>query len=199
MTGTLPQATIDELRSYIERDVRAGFLAAEEIIQSAVDVLEEEADASALSAEAERICAQALAAHAADERTWPATTDCDRLDQAFDALEAGGVIARQNFTCCGTCGVAEIEYEIKQAAAVGRHPVGYAFYHAQDTEAAAEGYGIYLNYGALESSEAAALAIGQSIVQTLRAHGLSPEWDGTIGKRIAVPMDWKRRRLARMV
>lgn len=194
MPDKLSPETLDELRSYIERDVAAGFLTAEEIVQSAVDAMEEEADPSALALEAERICAQAFAEHTAAQRTWPSVTDCDKLDQAFEDLEAGGVIARQNFTCCGTCGAAEIADEIAQLVAAGRKAVGYVFYHAQDTESAAEGHGVYLNYGSVEDSEEAALAIGHSIVRALRKYGLSPSWDGTMSRRIAVPLDWKRRR-----
>lgn len=194
MTDNLPPETLDELRSYIERDVTAGFLTAEEIVQSAVDVLEEEADLVLLTVEAQRICAEAFRQHVEAQRNWPAVTDCDKLDQAFENLEASGVIARQNFTCCGTCGVAEIEDEIQQALSAGRKATGYAFYHAQDTESAAEGHGVHLNYGSVEDSEQAALAVGHSIMDALRACGLSPAWDGTLGKRIALPLDWKRRR-----
>lgn len=194
MTSALPSETFEELRSYIERDVAAGFLSAEEIVESAVDVLEGEADTAALTAEAERLCAEALVAHDAAQLSWPAVTDCDKLDEAFEDLESRGIVARQNFTCCGTCGAAEIVDEMRKKAASGCRVIGYAFYHAQDTESAAEGHGIYLNYGSTPDSEDGALAIARVVVETLRARGLAPFWDGSVKRRIAVPLDWRRRR-----
>jgi hypothetical protein len=130
------------------------------------------------------------------------------LDDAFAALEANGVISRQNFTCCGTCGSAEIWDEMKAVEEAGGPVRGYAFYHMQDTESAADGHGIFPNYGACEEGEEAALAIGRDIVTQLEAQGLNCDWNGTQleaqglncdwngdwGKRIAVGLDWKRRR-----
>jgi hypothetical protein len=64
----------------------------------------------------------------------------------------------------------------------------------QDTERAAEGDGLYLNYGACEDGEEAALAVANDIVTQLTAHGLRTEWNGSWNQRIAVSLDWKRRR-----
>ena len=63
----------------------------------------------------------------------------------------------------------------------------------QDTESAAEGYGLWLGYGAVERGERAAERIGHEIVDALRRHGLKTEWDGSCSNRIHVLMDWKRR------
>ncbi|HEU4968451.1 DUF6891 domain-containing protein [Sphingomonas sp.] len=144
--------------------------------------------------EAQRLLRDALAEHSMAQRNWPDRTDCDRLDDAFAALEADGIISRQNFTCCGTCGSAEIWDEMKAIEEAGGAVRGYAFYHMQDTESAAEGHGLYLNYGACEEGEHAALAIARDIVAHLEDHGLDCHWNGEWGKRIAVALDWKRRR-----
>ncbi|MEH6698729.1 MAG: hypothetical protein V7672_08520 [Brevundimonas sp.] len=184
---------LGDLQRYIEVDVAGGFVPAGEIAERAVEVLEGEADAALLRREARRLTAEALAAHEAAKAQWPEVTDCDRLDAAFAALEASGVIARQNFTCCGTCGAYEIGGELEDARSQGRPARGYAFYHQQDTERGIEGEGLYLNYGACEEGEDAAVAIGHEIVAALKAKGLSPDWDGRIEQRIGVPLDWKRR------
>jgi hypothetical protein len=63
----------------------------------------------------------------------------------------------------------------------------------QDTEAAADGHGLHLNYGAVEEGEEPALRIGNEIIDALQRHGLKAVWDGTWSKRIAVKLDWKRR------
>jgi hypothetical protein len=182
------------LRDHIRRDVASVFYDEDTILTRSVDSFEDEFDPAFLRGEAQRLLREELAAHARDQRDWPARTDCDRLDDAFAALEANGVIARQNFTCCGTCGSAEIWDEIDAVAKAGGPTRGYAFFHMQDTERAAEGDGLYLNYGACEDGEEAALAVANDIVTQLDAHGLRTEWNGNWNQRIAVSLDWKRRR-----
>ncbi len=183
-----------ELREQVRRDVAAGFEEAGRIVESAVDAFEDQADRAFLEGHARRFAEEELAAHREEERGWPPQTDCDRLDAAFAALDRTGVVARQNFTCCGTCGLAGIDREIAAAEAGGVRTRGYSFYHMQDTEAAVEGYGLCLHYGSCGEGEAADLAIGREVAAELKRHGLRPEWNGSLDRRIEVPMDWKRRR-----
>jgi Domain of unknown function (DUF6891) len=70
---------------------------------------------------------------------------------------------------------------------------GYTFYHMQGTEAAVEGCGLYLYYGAVEKGEGPALRVATEIVDALRQQGLNTAWDGTWSNAIQVQMDWKRR------
>lgn len=183
-----------DLREKIQADVVAGFYDEDVILTHVGDYFEEEIDPATVRREAPQLLREVLAEHARAAATWPAVTDCDRLDAAFAALEADGVIARQNFTCCMTCGSTEIWDEIQVATDAGLPARGYAFYHSQDTDAAVEGRGVYLAYGACEEGEAPALAVGHQIVAALTAQGLSPEWNGSWDQRIALPLDWKRRR-----
>lgn len=187
---------MEDLRAIIDREVVGGFTPPDQIAQFAVDCQAGLADEAMLTREAERLTREALAAHQAAQVDWPAVTDCDKLDAAFASLEALGVVSRQNFTCCGTCGSSEIWDEIDTARNEGRSPRGYAFFHQQDTESAAEGYGLYLNYGACEEGSEAAVAIGHEIVEAFNAQGLATDWDGRIERRIAVSLDWKRRATA---
>jgi len=187
-------ATLLELGDSIRRDVASGFYDEDAILTHAAASFEKDLDAAVLRREAQRVLREALAVHKEAQRRWPARTDCDRLDDAFQALERTGVVARQHFTCCGSCGSTEIWDEIDAVRKLGVPTRGYAFYHAQDTDAAAEGDGLYLNYGACEEGEDAALAIGRDIVTQLQAHGLRTEWDGRWEQRIGVSLDWKRRR-----
>jgi hypothetical protein len=184
---------LEDVRRHVARSVASGFARPDEIVEDAVAVFEDEADEALLTATARKALADALAARMVEQATWPAVTDCDRLDAAFAALEAEGVIARHDFTCCGTCGSAEIWDEMRAVRDAGGPVTGYAFYHRQDTERAADGEGLYLAYGAVEEGDAAAVAVGRRIMAGLRAQGLAPECDGRIERRIALPLDWKRR------
>ena len=194
-----PYDPLAALRDQVWRDVAGGFHDDDAILTAAHDAFEEELPAPTLRREASAALRQALAEHRAAEKAWSDMTDCDRLDAAFAAMEAEGVIARQNFTCCGNCGATEIWDEIEEAIAEERPAEGYAFFHMQDTESAVEGEGLYLNYGACMAGEAAALDIGRRIVAQLRAHGLAVEWDGSWSMRIQVVLDWKKRRSLRMM
>lgn len=187
-------AILDELHGYIQCEIAAGFDSPEAIIESAVEYLSDEADPAILRSHAQRLVGAILAAHLAEQATWPAITDCDRLDAAFAALEASGIVCRQNFSCCGTCGAYEIWDEAAALEAAGTPVRGYAFYHVQDTESAVRGYGLYLNYGAAAEGEAAALAIAGEIVAALQQQGLRVDWNGQWSRRIGVSLDWKRRR-----
>ena len=187
---------LDDVRDQVRRDVAAAFEPPEVILESAIDVFAGEIDAARLEAHARRCLDEELAAHAEAQAQWPAPTDCERLDAAFAALERQGVVTRQNFSCCGSCGALEIRTEMKNEEARGARVSGYAFYHAQDTESAVHGYGLCLNYGAREDGKAAALAVGRQICEELERHGLTADWNGSWDRRIEVPIDWKRRREA---
>ncbi len=132
---------------------------------------------------------------------WPKVTDCDHLDAAFEELNALGIMARHHWTCCGGCGAAQMYDEFTR---VTRHrtgvPItGYTFYHIQDTESAADGGGLYLNYGACNEKlsdaeyERLSLQAAHLVCDVLRKHGLNVDWNGDYSKRIAVQLNWQRR------
>lgn len=193
MSRNLSEIT-DEMRGYINRKVAAAFDAPEQIVDLAVDMVSSDAKPGVARLVAERLMQEALAAHRAAQATWPATTDCDRLDAAFSELTQNGIVSRQDFTCCGTCGVAEIGEEIRKETQRGVKARGYAFYHMQDTDRATEGLGLLLNYSALYGGAVAGVEIGREIEATLQRHGLTTEWNGNFNTRIGVKLDWKRRR-----
>lgn len=173
--------------------VRGAFLPRDQVWLAIDDICEDAEDPDALRAYASAELELLWNEQRSIEKTWSGSTDCDRLDKAFAELEDRGIICRQDFTCCGNCGVAEIGMELNEAEQRGTHVRGYAFYHQQDTESAIQGHGVYLNYGAEKEGEAAALAIAREIITSLKHHGLEPQWNGSIGQRIHVPMEWRRR------
>ncbi len=193
--STLEPDDLDDLRGYIRIQIAAGFSPVDDVIDEAVEVFADTTLApEALRAAAGALVEQAMAAQRADQATWPETTDCDRLDAAFAALDAAGVVARQHFSCCGTCGATEIHDEMDQAAKDGATVRGYTFFHLQDTEHAVEGESLFLSYGAVGADREEAVAIGHEVVAALRAHGLHPAWNGRHANRIGLPMVWQRRR-----
>lgn len=185
---------ISEMKDFIHNSVGAGFLSMDEIIETAVEAFSDDYPVSELLPHAKDAAQKYMDAHLKKQLSWEAVTDCDRLDQAFKDLESQGIISRQNFSCCGTCGTAEILDEMGIAGKSGKIVRGYTFYHMQDTESAVEGDGIYLNYGSIHNNFLAQILAGYKIVKTIKRHGLKTEWNGDLRKRIFIHLDWKRRR-----
>jgi hypothetical protein len=182
---------IIELRRFVALRVAAGFEPDARVATLAVERFRGALDDGAARRAAVRAVARASARHAAEQRTWPVPTDCDRLDRAFARLERQGIVARQDFSCCQACGHGEIWREI---IAVPFAAVGYAFYHRGDTDAAVDGLPLRIGFGAVEEGDPAGLAVGWRVVEALRAEGLEPAWTERLEDRIAVPLLWRRRR-----
>jgi hypothetical protein len=190
MSG-LSSADFDDLHDFIKIQVAAGYAPLGTIVEDAVEVFADAStDPRALHKAAHAIAEQALAVHLAAQQQWPETTDCDRLDAAFAELDRLGIVARQHFRCCGTCGSNDIREEMGQSATAR----GFTFFHIQDTEHAVGGESLYLSFGAASTDRSDAVAIGHEVVQTLSRHGLRPAWDGRHVNRIGLPLTWQRRR-----
>src|SRR6185437_11794022 len=123
----------------------------------------------------------------------------EKLNQAFKFLRKNGMIARQNFTCCQSCGGYAIGTYMEGQLDKGKSQLGYVFYHHQDAEALkSDGYrsdgNLYLAYGdgstnkypnnVPKSSE----EIGKMIFLALTQAGLVVEWNGDSDTRILVKM-----------
>lgn len=173
--------------------VRGGFRTRDEVLEAAHDRAAEVGfDRAVVTAFVDRAWRERLA----EQDAWPATTDSDRLDAAFAELDRTGVVARMDFTCCQTCGVAEIDDEV----GAGQDPAGYVFFHQQDSERLdGEDATLLLSFGVFRAAdadayEAAALAVGHRVRAALERAGLTVDWPGTTSRRIAVTgLDWRRR------
>ena len=144
----------------------------------------------------------AVDARRAQQREWG--TVQGNLSRAFAELNEMGVLARENFACCGTCAAGEIHDERDGS----RHWHGYLWFHQQDTEsliASADG-SVYLGYGAYppeDFDEAAYEALSQEeqragyqadlermlddlVFPVLRRHGMQVTWNRNQATRILV-------------
>lgn len=185
---------LEDLRAFVAYRVREGFESIHEIIENATDYALGKHQRDDLQPEIKRITAELLAAHQTEQAGWEAPTDCDRLDEAFVALNRQGIVARQDFSCCNNCGFTEIWDEIEEEEK--RQPVeGYVFYHLQATETAIESGQLLMAYGCVEEEEATFVRVANKIVAELRRAGLNASWGGTAYHPIVVDgIVWRRRR-----
>ncbi|MFK4790296.1 DUF6891 domain-containing protein [Microbacterium sp. ZW T5_56] len=70
-----------------------------------------------------------VAARRALQAAWPADARANLTD-AFEALNRAGIVARENFNCCGSCAAGEI-WDERDGTRAWR---GYVTYNQQDTE-----------------------------------------------------------------
>ncbi|WP_344595828.1 DUF6891 domain-containing protein [Actinomadura vinacea] len=181
------------LHSLLLEQVRVALARAEDdfdtIVADAFDRFEGEVERAAV----DTVARAEFAAYRAEQSGWNGELlDTERLLAAFRDLDTAGVVARADFTCCQTCGTAEIGAEVPAGAARG-----YVFCHHQDVDGAARGDGLYLSYGAF-TEDGDDAEIGRRAVTALRERGLVVEWDGEATTRILLPLTWRRRRYAHL-
>lgn len=143
---------------------------------------------------------RALDVRRAQQRAWGAVRS--NLNQAFAELNEIGVLARENFACCGNCASTEIHDERDDS----RHWHGYLWYHQQDTESLVSSPqgAVYLGYGAYPPAgfdEAAHDALPRDeqrswyeaqvermlddlVFPVLRKHGMQVQWNRSQKTRI---------------
>jgi hypothetical protein len=177
---------VEHVRASLAIAIRAGYVSFDAAIEAGIEHMIEEVeeghavDADAVASDVRALAFSEVETLRAAQATWIETTDNDRLERAFKALEDAGIVARENFTCCQTCGHAEIGDEIDAWRDAGRSVRGYVFFHQQDTERATEGQGLMLAYG-VASEGVEAIEIGSEIVRALDGAGLAVRWDGAEG------------------
>ncbi|MFI6372066.1 DUF6891 domain-containing protein [Streptomyces sp. NPDC050546] len=176
---------------YVHEMLRDGCLDIETMIRETVYLMRGEEDSSPVSpAQAREIVERLWLERVDEQESWSEPTDPDRLERAFAALDRAGIVAREDFTCCRGCGMAEIGAEADGKPGVR----GFVFFHHQGTRGAAEGHGLSLYYGGFDGAEETTKAVGHEVVAALAAAGLSTQWDGDPGKAIdVVPMEWRKR------
>jgi hypothetical protein len=178
-----------DVREYVSTAVRSGFQSRDEIVES---VSEMAADEGSHDVDIAALVDAAIADLQRESLGWPAVTDYDRLTAALEALEQRGIVARQNFTCCQSCGHAEIGDELEQFEAAGGVARGYVFFHQQATEGAVDGEDINFAYGS--TTEAVdSVEIASELAAELRQAGLQVDWNGESSMCVMVGLDWKRR------
>jgi hypothetical protein len=142
----IPRKIRGELRDLIKEHVAAGFDAPADIVTWVVALYSDRFPPESLQPVVENMVTKTVARHLAAQSYWPEVTDCDRLDHAFAELEQNGILCRQNYEDCLTCGHAALRDEAELAREEGRDVRGYTFFHAQDITWVLDG-DLYLAFG----------------------------------------------------
>lgn len=114
------------------------------------------------------------------------------LANAFRELRKMGFIALQNFSCCQTCGNAEIAQRAEKMEESKRQQLkGRVFFHYQDNQDRRNGHNFYLSFGTIHSDEYGYLGFpatecGRIVSEILVKHGVPHKWDGNKQTRILI-------------
>lgn len=192
----------DESRKHllarVEVAVRGGFEDEDELLEGLEEWVEDELGEAngALTAELEAHARKLLQEQRTLEANWREPTLNDALDSAFEELNANGIVALENAGYTMSDGWADVN---EVAGYQDTPPRGAVFYHGQDLERGVAGEGLMLAFGAYENDsakhEAASLAIGREVCDTLLRHGVKTEWNGSVQARIRIPpFEWRKRR-----
>lgn len=182
------QSVNDYILNAIRQRVWSGFYNETEIHELIDELLEGDADEDLLRA----AVAPELDRKAEAEKSWPAVTECDRLDQVFEALDAQGILCLQNAGYTRSDGHEDAQERLSQVPA-GRY-WGYLFYHGQDLEGAVDGEGLWLAFDHVNGEPPEILKVGLAVNEALLKAGFSTQWNETHDRRIhVIPLDWKRR------
>ena len=135
-----------------------------------------------------------VARHKAEQESWPEVTDCDRLDRAFAALRAEGILAIHNAGFTPSEGIDEMSEQYYAAGGKKSSIVGYCFYHRQDMEYALKYHKLGLAYGDIEGDDRRGVEVGKRIRSALQAAGLRVAWTGSIKDKMDITrFRWQRR------
>ncbi|NUQ98049.1 MAG: hypothetical protein HOY79_16385 [Streptomyces sp.] len=177
-----------ELENRVREVLVGGYASRAELAEIAEEYLVTEDRRPVSREQSEALADRLWLERVAEQAAWQGETDPERLTRAFAALQEAGITARENFTCCRSCGQSEIGGE------GGPDARGFVYFHTQCTDSAAAGHGLMLLYGGFDGSSETTAAIGREVVVALEAVGLHAEWDGDPGRAVTVtPLDWRRR------
>ncbi|MFD7795480.1 DUF6891 domain-containing protein [Streptomyces sp. NPDC059759] len=184
----LPADVRGEIEPRIRELLRCGYDDRARLTEDAEEYLVDGDHRPVSRAQARELVDRLWTERLAEQALWEGVTDPERLTDVFEALDAGGITARENFTCCRTCGITEI------GAERGEGSRGFVFFHSQCTEGAAAGHGLMLLYGGFDGSAATTASVGREVVAALDAAGLSAQWDGSPDSAVHVTgLTWHKR------
>jgi hypothetical protein len=180
--------TDEYILNEIKKWIWSGFYSPDEVDEMIDDILEDDADEAMLRA----TVAPEFDKKAAAETSWPDTTDCDRLDQAFEEPNSRGVIALHDAGYTMSDGISDVSEELHERGRKGIN--GYCFYHGQDVERAMAGGGLMIAFGDLDDDKTRKTEVGRSVTDVLKKFGFAVEWKGDPEIPLNIPaFDWKRR------
>jgi hypothetical protein len=177
---------VELLHDYARVQRRAGFLDDAALLADVTQTAAEDVDAESALRLAREAMAAADAAYESDESDWPAITDYDRLQAAFDELAERGVVVLQAVEDHWTA-----ERLLAERRDLGEPMRGVAWFTAPDVWHAVDHGMLELNvWHGSSANVAPGHELLDEVIGVLAANGLSGHFDEG---RIEISAYWQRR------
>ncbi|WP_111683819.1 DUF6891 domain-containing protein [Winogradskyella tangerina] len=181
-----------EVLERLELDVKFGFENKYELFENLIDMFYdvEDFDETWLKDEIE----SKIAEHINQSRNWERPTDFEKLRDAFDELNANGIVGLHKAGYTRQDGEDDCMEIIEELSSLGINAKGYCYYHTQDLERLIEGDNLlYLGFDSHNGEDESAVHVAEEIVEVLRQSEFNVKWNGSLNNRIEVSgIEWKK-------
>jgi hypothetical protein len=212
---TSRQNARESITRYIQGSLRLAKLQHEEIITNAFEiyVMDEcpESEQAVFQNFARTELARLDHELGIEKVTWPAITDCDRLDAVQQSLLENNIVFWQASPCCDSCTMGEFEDRIKllenHCPGIDDRIRGYAFFIDQNLPeylSKSSTMAVYLAYGWISfdrnpvdevTYNNKAIEIAHEVCDALNVEGFVTNWNGELSNKIMLRLNWQRRTL----
>lgn len=183
-----------DISAAITRLVWSGFDAKDDVRDAAIHETQPPVQSATDLAWLDRQIDQEWSKKQAAEATWPARTDFNRLDDAFKAIRADGILAKHNAGNTQSDARDDASEEWHQLGGPKSGIKGFVFYHGQDVEGVRADGNLYIGFGTAPQGTVPALTIAQQSVAHLKKAGFNVTAPPDVDTRIVISgIDWKKR------
>ncbi len=168
--------------------IKSGFESLDDIINDALEAVEDEGWQSEISEEWVReILGKEYLKNETESKSWQHPTDTEKLLAVFDTLVKGRIVALHNAGYTQSDAIYDVQDVWKDLEDQGVKPIGYCYYHGQDLERVIEADTLCIGfYGEKEKNDKEAILIGNKVAKAFSDAGFSVEWNGAASKRIEI-------------
>lgn len=174
--------------------IKSGFESLEDIINDALEAVEDEGWESEISEEWIReTLSREYAKNEAESKLWEHPTHVEKLHKIFDKLNTEKILALHNAGYTQSEAIYDVQDVWKDIEDEGVRPIGYCYYHGQDLERVITDGVLCLGfYGEKEKNDKEAILIGRKVVEAFEAEGFTVEWNCSASQRIEIQnFEWK--------
>lgn len=168
--------------------IKSGFESLEDIIENALETVEDEGWESEIPEEWVReVLTKEYVKNDTESKNWQHPTDTDKLHAAFDSLCKDGILALHNAGYTQSDAIYDVQDVWKDLEDEGKKPIGYCYYHGQDLERVIRTGILCIGfYGEKANNDKEAISIGHKVVSALKEAGFLVEWNGAASQRIEI-------------
>lgn len=168
--------------------IKSGFESLEDIIDAALEAVEDEGWQSEISEEwVKETFQREYAKNEAESKAWQHPTDTEKLQIIFDTLCKEKIVALHNAGYTQSDAIYDAQDVWKDLEDQGIKPIGYCYYHGQDLERVIRTGTLSIGfYGEKEKNDKDAILIGNKVAAAFSNGGFTVEWNGTASKRIEI-------------